>query len=268
MAKEMGEFEERPRVKEATPIPLKRRRPTGWIVATILFAIIATAGISFIVIDKMAAKADNCIKGDVAVGQNNKNNNTEEAVTTGFINHAEFGDIYVTKSGDVYISPVDQVIGEGISKKYVRKQDFDLTKTPGKYDTYTLTEDDITGLSKGLSDMVEEGHEETFNGYKLDIEGVVSVFGPLRFGQAWNGYNYAFVKKDGSFDWLHITPGYKDDETSMKATALLTKNVNGYENVASVTSAARNNGTDVMVVLKNGTQEWIGIEQLSKLEGF
>ena len=111
MAKEMGEFEERPKVREATPIPLKRRRPTGWIVTTILFAIIAIAGISFIVIDKMTAKADNCIKGDVVVEQNNINNNTEEAVTTGFINHAEFGDIYVTKSGDVYISPVDQVIG-------------------------------------------------------------------------------------------------------------------------------------------------------------
>lgn len=53
MKKQMGEFEERPKVKEAVPIPLRRRRPTGWITATIVFALISASLASFIVIDKV-----------------------------------------------------------------------------------------------------------------------------------------------------------------------------------------------------------------------
>ena len=56
MAKDMGEFEERPQVKEATPVPLKRERPIGWIVATVVFALIAIGAIGYIVVDKITPK--------------------------------------------------------------------------------------------------------------------------------------------------------------------------------------------------------------------
>ena len=269
MAKEMGEFEKRPMVQEAVPIPLRRRRPTGWIVATIVFAVVAVVSVSIIVVNRSAFESTNCIKGDISGWQddNNAGNNTVKSVMTGFIDTAEFGNIYVTKNGDVYLSPVDHVVDKASSKVYVREQDYDATKLPGKYDTYTLTEDDITGLSKGLTDMVVEDHRETFNGYKLDIENVVSVFGDLKFGQSWGGYNYAFVKKDGSFDWLSIKPGYKSNGKSTKATALITKNVGNYKDVASVVRMLKNNGASVMVVFKDGGQEWLDAEQLLKLAG-
>ena len=58
MAKNMGEFEERPAVKEATPVPLQRRKPTGWIVATVVFALIAIGAIGYIIFDKTQTKKD------------------------------------------------------------------------------------------------------------------------------------------------------------------------------------------------------------------
>lgn len=53
MAKRMGEFEKRPPVKEATPIPLQRRKPIGWMVATAVFAVIAMTAISYIIVNEM-----------------------------------------------------------------------------------------------------------------------------------------------------------------------------------------------------------------------
>ena len=53
MAKRMGEFEKRPPVKEATPIPLQRRKPIGWMIATAVFAIFAMTAISYIIVNEM-----------------------------------------------------------------------------------------------------------------------------------------------------------------------------------------------------------------------
>ncbi len=52
MTKKMGEFEKRPAIKEATPVPLKREKPTGWIVATIVFALIAICAVVYIFVEK------------------------------------------------------------------------------------------------------------------------------------------------------------------------------------------------------------------------
>ncbi len=56
MTKRMGEFEKRPPVKEAVPVPLERRKPIGWMVATAILGIIAVGAISYIIVDKMESK--------------------------------------------------------------------------------------------------------------------------------------------------------------------------------------------------------------------
>lgn len=52
MTKRVGEFEERPVVKEAVPVPLQKQKPTGWIIATVVFALVAVGAIGYIVAEK------------------------------------------------------------------------------------------------------------------------------------------------------------------------------------------------------------------------
>ncbi len=84
MAKEMGEFEKRPKVQEAMPSPFRRRRPIGWMVATLFFAVVAVAAISFIIIDKVSDRADNCVKASEETVKKQKNLTPEEEITALF----------------------------------------------------------------------------------------------------------------------------------------------------------------------------------------
>ena len=317
MAKEMGEFEERPKMQEATPIPLRRRRPTGWIIATIAFAVIAIAAISFVIIDKTSSKpevANECVKddnqtaekelqepkpseGDIEEepqggseddeegekpesksddGADPTTNVSENAKTspvivgsTGLLKTASVGDFYITKSGEVYLDPIDKPFDNGYETDYLlRPRDYDQKKLPGKYGKYTITKDNVAAIGSGLSDG-KAPTKVTFYGYKLNISNIVSMFGPLNFGQAWNGYNYAFVSKSGTVDWLNIVPGMKTaDGYDMKASSILTKKVGGHEGVASVMVAYNAGANTVVFIKKDGGHIWLGSKITQKLEGF
>ena len=264
MTKKMGEFEERPVVKEAVPVPLERRKPTGWIAATVIFALVAIGALSFVVIDKeLAKKPDSSLKCNESKIDDGKNNNVSDSDMKGFAIRDYFGVLYVTKKGEVYLSPTTETEKDNDWPFLMRVSDYDQNKLPGVRGKYTITEDDIEGFSAGPTDMVQEDYKVTFDGYKIDIDGVVAMYG-VSFGHAFNGYNFALVKSDGTMGWLILTPG----DSNMKASALLTKNVEGYENVAGVMSTSPAGGTRrVLVIKKDGGQEWMDYELLTKLEG-
>lgn len=76
MKKSVGEFEKRPRVKEATPLPIRRRRPIGWMLATCIFALLSLALMIYIIVDKVsnsqlvADKKDEVVKESEEVAVN------------------------------------------------------------------------------------------------------------------------------------------------------------------------------------------------------
>ncbi len=271
MSKRMGEFEERPTIKEAVPIPLQKQRPTGWIVATIVFALAAICATGFIIVDKINSKKIDLGAARSATGSGLEGGLGEasDGARKGFYLRENIGNIYITKKGDVYLEPVENVIEVANGKQYMRAKDYDQSKLPGKYGTYTLTEEDIESSQINPNTGEEEavGHDLKFDGYKLDVANIISVEGPLGFGQAWNGYNYAFIGFDGSVDWLHIDPKFQN-EAGSKAGAILTKKVGGYSDVVRVMRATkRGSGGSIMIVKKNGEQIWMSAELLSAVEG-
>ena len=157
MTKKMGEFEECPVVKEAVPVPLERRRPTGWIAATVVFALVAIGALSFIVIDKeLAKKPDSSLKCNESKIDDGKNNNVSDSDMKGFAIRDYFGVLYVTKKGEVYLSPTTETEKDNDWPFLMRVSDYDQNKLPGVRGKYTITEDDIEGFSAGPTDMVQE----------------------------------------------------------------------------------------------------------------
>ena len=179
------------------------------------------------------------------------------------------GNFFITKSGDVYLNPKHELFDNGYGTKYrLRAMDYDQKKLPGKYGKYTVTKENVEAIGSGISDG-KAPTKETFYGYKLNMTNIVAMFGSIGFGQAWNGYNYAFVSKDGTVDWLFISPGMKtEDGYEMKASAIVTKKVGGYTDIASVTSGYNGGARSVVFVKKNGGHIWLSGKITSKLEGF
>ena len=259
MTKKVGEFEERPVVKEAVPVPLERRKPAGW-----TGSCAAMPGCRNVSAPRCSGATPpprpTCNESKIDDG---KNNNVSDSDMKGFAIRDNFGVLYVTKKGEVYLSPTTETEKDNGWPFLMRVSDYDQNKLPGVRGKYTITEDDIEGFSAGPTDMVQEDYKVTFDGYKIDIDGVVAMYG-VSFGHAFNGYNFALVKSDGTMGWLILTPG----DSNMKASALLTKNVEGYENVAGVMSTSPAGGTRrVLVIKKDGGQEWMDYELLTKLEG-
>ena len=262
MAKNMGEFEERPAVKEATPVPLQRRKPTGWIVATVAFAIVAIGAVSFIAIDKLSTKkATDSSRSEGSDSRKEEKKEEPVANLNGFAVSEEFGVIYVTKKGEVYLAPTTEK-KEETAAELMRVDDYDQTKLPGKRGKYTITKDEITDFEIGSGSYAMDDYEATFDGFKIDVNNVISAFGPLTFGLGSTGYNYAFVKSDGTMAWLNL----ECKIGTQKASARFTETVEGYENVAAVFSASpTGHPTKVMVIKKDGGQEWMDHELLVKL---
>ncbi|MBO4855218.1 hypothetical protein J5500_02305 [Candidatus Saccharibacteria bacterium] len=169
MAKEMGEFEERPKMQEATPIPLRRRRPTGWIVATFLFAVIAVAAISFIIIDKLSSKEE----PGVAKCENKE---SEEPVATKktFSEKSDF-DALMSSVKEIFednISKVDaiKVDDKGVKGAYLKIDDGFYTTLDSSRNVhvshYDGIDDDIDEfgdkIEKSVNDLLKE------NGFVLD----------------------------------------------------------------------------------------------------
>ena len=266
MAKNMGEFEERPRVSEAIPIPLRQRKPTGWIVATVIFVLIAIGMIGYVVVDRIIAKDSR--QNELGQTESLPNTSVGQDGRKGFFLREEFGAFYVTKGGDVYLELNTDVYDGAGGKLSLRLEDFNQEKLPGIYGTYILVADDFESRAVDLETGEKNEDNLTIEGYKLDLENIVSIDGELNYGLAWNGYNYALIDADGRVNWVHISPKFMNID-GQKAEAIITRGVGGHTDIANVMSVAeRGVANSVMFVKRNGEQIWLDYDTLYKVEGF
>jgi len=169
MAERRGEFQETPVVREALEVPLRRRRPTGWIVATIVFAVIAAGAIGFMLVGKKDTQTTvNCVTEVEKVEPVKEDTEKEEVVEKGYVYSPEagYGDYYITKNGDAYYVPSFSTSSSEDAKDII-KDDSAL----GKKSKYEFKYEDF----RDVESSAEDGETFVIEGYKLDLENVAAV---------------------------------------------------------------------------------------------
>lgn len=212
MAKNMGEFEERPEVKEATPIPFKRRRPIGWMVATAVFAVISVGAVSFAIIGAMTK---NNADTECAVAEESKKSEEaatpEEEVKTktiadtgkGYVYSSMYhGVFYVTNTGDVYYVPSERFTSGNENIEFKVKYSDDL----GEKGKFTLEYDDFDDWGPWADN--QGAATFTVNGYKLDLQNIVSVT-EGQYGQQKINASTIFIDQEGNLSTLTSTSLYE-----------------------------------------------------------
>ena len=162
--------------------------------------------------------------------------------------------LYVTKTGDVYIEPYEDM-GHVQGSMEFWPLDFAKGSEPGTYGEYTISDKDIDGYvySYDPAGVREDMTTHTFKGYKVDTSSVVS-FNEVPTGMMWDCWNLLFIKEDGSVDELFISPSPKASNSDGKARSFLIKNVGGFKNVANVLSVADVETYEMLFVMRDGTQ--------------
>lgn len=193
----------------------------------VVVLLIATLGLGgYIVCDKMIKKDTSTeietnnekVEGtqNMAEEKEEQVQNVEKTRTTQVLHGVKGGDFIVSKDGNVYFIPSDK-----------QKNAAEISQI-GTYGEYEV-DDYITGLGwDETSQKTTEDHK--FNGYKLNLENVVSVYN-VDIGQTGDYQTFLFVEEDGTVDMLAFQL-YAETKTVFE------KNVSEHPNIVSVTQSA------------------------------
>lgn len=271
MSARMGEFEGREggdfgggiRPAQAMMLP-RRRGGRGLKLLVILLLLVVIALGAYIAIDK-TTPGGFLLANKVSENVNQEKDDIEEAEEvqvkgekTGYAVSNEIGTLYLTKGGAVYYEPTSETqfsIGEvkGLNAE------FEDGYVPGVVGKYALTRDDLAeGIYEPLAE--KEFYPHSFTGYKLDLENV-TILAKAEWGQAFDGYYYLFVDDDGRMSALYLRPGGLTDG-AVKARAKFVKNVEGFENVASIQGINMGDGLGVVAIFKDGGQKVVNLETM------
>lgn len=192
----------------------------------------------FIFYDKVINKDNNCPEETKNV-TNKDNSNvvvTSQTKTTQIL-ISKPGKIIVDKNGDAYL-----VFDENYTHYNKIKNANGLDKL-GKYGEYEV-DDYVTGLDYDENSK-KTIKEHKFNGYKLNISNIISVY-EVEIGQDPTSYpTYLFIEEDGTVDMLAF-------EIGSSAKAILEKNVSEHANIVSVNQSATFDSAIARLVDKDG----------------
>ncbi len=254
-------MEEKDAAVQPEPVQVPKKKsdedPNATIKAVCLFlGIIVLCAVGYIVYDFVKDAGQdktNCVSTEESANkEENKDDKADKPKKIGF--WEEYGSgiftLYVTKTGNVYLEIGDNEYDSGYAT-YLPMKQFEDGHEPGKYGEYTISDADIDNFVYGYDgDKAIKTH--TFNGYKLDIDSVVSC-NLVLFGYQNVGWTFAFIKDNGSVDIFTISPALKGITNRTKAGTHLTKNVHNYTNVANVMRVGGADG-GLLFVMKDGSQ--------------
>lgn len=258
---EKGEFEQRPEMKPANEVPFVRPKASKlpWVLCAI-FTLVAVGAIGYIACEKLSGEGDTKAGDETKCAEmveSDTNSKTDESAKNhevglnGFVAYAEYGYLYVTKDGKVYLDPSENIDSRG-GYLGVNAILFDEKYAPGKFGTYKLTNNDIVGYK--FSTIDGNTDETEFSGYDLGLENIIAAYNVSAPQHQWWGWTTVFIDKDGNTSWMYVDPNYTDSNSnrSGKASAKLVKNYSKYSNIASVLSDSFGYGKLVLVTKDGG----------------
>lgn len=195
------------------------------------FGIIALCAGGYILYDKVIAKQDKLqcetVKEDEKKpAEEKKGEEVAEIASKGFKADVGYGKIYVTKAGDVYLEPYEDAYVGALSKKI----EFSEDALPGEKGAYKLKTEEIGGKELYQTDAELDIEEVEFDGYKIDLENIVSVYDVTIPAHVWGGWTTVFIDKDGITHWMRIY----DNGSNGKCEATSIISVDEYKNIASI----------------------------------
>ena len=250
----MGEFEQRPEVKpaEQMQLPKAKASPISWILC-VVFALAALGLGGYIIFNKTDDGGNKkCAEPVAQNGEENGGSTDDAAKRIGFVTEVGYGQMFVTKNGDVYLKPTDYVSARS-DYLNISKVVFDSSYAPGTAGKYKITSEDVGGYEFPGDTLVDEYKKEIeFDGYKLDLSDIVAVYDVDSPAHQWWGWTTLFVDKDGNTSWMRVEPNYEHVKDG-KARSTFVKNYEGYKNIAAVINNGFEYG-EVILITKDGGQ--------------
>ena len=171
MKKNMGEFEKRPKIKEATPLPIRRRRPFGWMLATCIFALLSLALTTYIIVDKVS-------RSDFVADKKDKTTKYDDGRV---ININDLMQDLKDSIGSVILRAEEVKIENNLSLVYIKLPSGVLM---GNNNSLSVTIPNNTGVNNDIYEDIAKKQEsfdrvvvETLARYGLELDKTVALRG-------------------------------------------------------------------------------------------
>lgn len=163
----------------------------------------------------------------------------------GYLNNAASS----TNDSDYYktVSAMGKIIGDIYIDKTGNNIYYDPTGRDTIFSDLNIVSTDAIHSTTSNVSAAYPGQAESFEGYKLDLTNVESLYGVYN-GNGGTDYSIIFVHKDGTISEMN----FKSSTSSDRIYVTLTKNIQGISNIVSVVQNCSFSGYSTVLIDKDG----------------